>query len=46
MGVSPWGKGGGWLMNSSRAFELVDMEDELEGGTKLQAHVFHHHVTA
>lgn len=32
-------------LTSSRPLELVDMEGEFEGGTKLQAHVFHHHVT-
>jgi hypothetical protein len=28
------------------ALELVDVEGEFEGGAKLQAHVFHHHVAA
>lgn len=36
--------GAGW-MTSSSPLELVNVEGEFEGGAKLQAHVFHHHVT-
>lgn len=32
--------------DNSSPLELVDVEGEFEGGTKLQTHVFHHHVTA
>lgn len=31
---------------NSSLLELVDVEDQFEGGTELQTHVLHHHVTA